>query len=297
MLDYNEVAMFVAVAEAGSFVQASKRLGVPPNSLSRRIQHLEDKLGVRLLRRTTRKLSLTDAGNKFFRSCNGPVTAVGAAQRALLDQADTPSGSLRVAAPADFFTTFRLEWISEFLSDHVGASLEFLLSDETADLVTEQIDVALRSGRLPDSSLVARRLGPIHLILVASPGYLEKRGAPTALLDLATHECLTAPCPGERLAWRLEGPSGDETVHVTGRFAASTVSALHQAAIAGLGIALLPAIRLTRDVEEGRLRVVLPNYRRDHGGLFAVFPTRLQLPLLASAFVDFVAERFASFSS
>ena len=291
MLDFNEVAMFVGVVEAGSFAKAGRRLGIPSNTLSRRVQQLEVSLGVRLLQRTTRKLALTTAGRQFFDRASAGVAAIGVASREVLDGAEVPSGTIRVAAPADFFGMFQLEWVAEFLERHPRVALEFELDDVLADMVAQSIDVALRAGQLLDSSLIARKVTDSSFILVASPGYLARRGTPRASADLRGHDCITTPHASGRHKWSLTGPGGEEELEVTGRFAANTVAALLAAAAAGLGIALLPEARVAGPIGEGLLVHVLPAYRRDGGGFHAVFPSRRQLPLAAAAFADFVIEK------
>jgi DNA-binding transcriptional LysR family regulator len=291
MLDFNEVAMFVRVVEAGSFAEAGRRMGVPSNTVSRRVQQLEEGLGVRLLQRTTRKLALTTLGREFFARCRLAVDAISQAGRELFSGAEVPSGVLRVAAPADLFAFFPLEWIAEFLRRYEKIRLEFELNDIMADMVTESIDVALRAGQLSDSTLVARKFADSDFILVASPAYLAARDAPTRLAELTHHDCITLPHPSGRQKWILQGPKGIEEVEVTGRFCANTVQALSSAALAGLGIALLPETRCAQDEKEGRLVRVLPLYRRDGGGFHVVFPSRRQRLPAAEAFANFVIDK------
>lgn len=291
MLDFNEVAMFVQVVQAGSFAEAGRQLGMAPNTLSRRVLQVEEQLGVRLLQRTTRKLALTTAGRQFFDRCSGAVEAIGSAGRELLDGSEVPTGSIRVAAPADFFGLFRIEWIAEFLTAYGRVNLEFELDDVRADMVSESIDVALRAGQLPNSTLIARKISESYSILVASPTYLAARGMPESVGALPAHDCVAIPHPSGRQKWVLRGPEGVEEVEVTGRFSANTAQALLEGALAGLGVALLPALRVIPDLKAKRLVHVLHRYRRDGGGFYAVFPSRRQMPLAASAFADFVSEK------
>ncbi|CAA2099841.1 LysR family transcriptional regulator [Variovorax paradoxus] len=289
MLDLNDVAVFVQVVRCGSFAEAGRRLGVPPNTLSRRIQQLEAQLGTRLMQRSTRKLTLTGAGQDFHDRCAGAVDGLVAAGQALVAGGQAPSGLVRVAAPADFFDFFPMEWVSDFLAEHPLVKLDFVLSDAPADLIAEQIDVAFRGGPLRDSGYIGRRMATRSGGLLASPAYLARRGAPATLQELAAHDCVTPPHPGGRTTWRLTGPDGvEEEVQVGGRFTGNTAQALRKAALAGLGIVQLPPPIATRDEQEGLLVRVLPQYRYTGRGLSVVYPSRKHLPLAVSAFIELV---------
>jgi DNA-binding transcriptional LysR family regulator len=289
MLDLNDIAVFVQVVRCGSFAEAGRRLGVPPNTLSRRIQQLEAQLGTRLMQRSTRKLTLTGAGQDFHDRCAGAVDGLVAAGQALVAGGQAPSGQVRVAAPADFFDFFPMEWVSDFLAEHPLVKLDFVLSDAPADLIAEQIDVAFRGGPLRDSGYIGRRMATRSGGLLASPAYLARRGAPATLQELAAHDCVTPPHPGGHTTWRLTGPDGvEEEVQVGGRFTGNTAQALRKAALAGLGIVQLPPPIATRDEQEGLLVRVLPQYRYTGRGLSVVYPSRKHLPLAVSAFIELV---------
>ncbi|SEK65920.1 DNA-binding transcriptional regulator, LysR family [Variovorax sp. YR750] len=289
MLDLNDVAMFVQVVRHGSFAEAARRLGLPPNTVSRRIQQLESQLGTRLMQRSTRKLTLTSAGQAFHDQCAGLVDGLAAAGQALAAGGQEPSGLVRVAAPADFFDFFPMEWVADFLAEHPLVKLDFVLSDAAADLIAEQIDVAFRGGVLRDSGYVGRRLITRSGGLLASPAYIERRGEPRSLQDLAHHDCVTPSSPSGHAIWQLTGPDGvDEEVQVTGRFTGNTAQALRKAALAGLGIAQLPPAMATRDEQAGLLVRVLPQYEYRGRGLNVVYPSRKHLPLAVSAFIGLV---------
>ncbi|AXE33965.1 LysR family transcriptional regulator [Chromobacterium phragmitis] len=293
MLDLNDVALFVQVARQGSFAEAGRRLGLPPNTVSRRVQQLEDALGSRLLQRSTRKLSLTSAGEAFYQRCAAAVDGLLDAGQALASAGGEPSGLIRVAATADFFDFLPMEWVAEFLDAHPRVRIEFALSDARADLIAERIDVAFRGGELADSNYVSRRL-PVsgNAGLVASPAYLDRRGAPATLAELATHDCVTGAAPGERVAWKLLAPDGSEQeALVGGRFRGNTAQAQRRAALAGLGIALLPPALARLDLAAGRLLPVLPGHRRPGAGLSVLYPSRKHLPAAVSAFVAMVVEK------
>lgn len=290
MLDLNDVAIFVQVVRCGSFAEAARRLGVPPNTLSRRVQQLEAQLGTRLMQRSTRHLTLTSAGQVFLERCSGAVEGLMDAGEELLAVNQEPSGLVRVAAPADFFDFFAMEWLTEFLAAHPKVRVDFVLSDGRADLIADRIDVALRGGILEDSSLFARKvLDAGNDGLVASPAYVARQGVPDTLQDLADHDCLVFSHPSGKATWRVTGPDGAQAeVQVAGRFSGNTAQALRKAALAGLGIALLPSTLTLRDLRAGLLVPVLPQYHRQGHGLHMVYPSRRYLPLAVSAFMDLV---------
>lgn len=287
VIDLNDVALFVQVAKAGSFAEAARRIGMPSNTASRRIQQLEEQLGVRLLHRSTRKLTLTDAGEGLYARSVEQIEALADATLELSEGSEVPVGKVRVAAPVDFFNWFQLEWVQSFLQAHPRVRLEFVLNDARADLVADGIDVAIRAGAVTGPTLIARRVGNNRAVLVASPAYLEARGAPSALEDLSTHDCIAVPSGSGRTQWRLMGPDGPAEVEVRGRFSANSALALTKACVAGMGIALLTEAMVAQPLREGTLVQVLPDYRIDGLELFVVYQSRRQLPRAASAFVDF----------
>jgi DNA-binding transcriptional LysR family regulator len=296
MLDLNDIAMFVQVVRHGSFAGAARRLGLPPNTVSRRIQQLEAQLGTRLMQRSTRKLTLTSAGEAFHERCAGAVDGLVEAGQELITGSREPSGLIRVAATADFFDFFPMEWVAGFLAAHPLVRVDFVLSDAKSDLIAEQIDIAFRGGALPDSGYIARKLINARTDgMVASPAYIAARGAPATLRDLANHDCITSPHPSGRTMWRLVGPGGaEEEVQAAGRFSGNTAQALRKAAVAGLGVALLPPTMARPDLEAGRLVPVLPQYLRTGQGLSVLYPSRKHLPLAVSAFVAMVMEKLSA---
>lgn len=287
MVDLNDVALFVQVVQAGSFAEAARRAGMPSNTLSRRIQQLEAALGARLLHRSTRKLTLTEAGAAFHARCAGSVETLAEAATDLADRGRSPSGKIRVAAAADFFHWCPVEWMAEFLRLYPKVQLEFALSDARADLVAERIDVAIRAGEVLEPTLVARRIGTGQQTLVASPAYLQARSTPFAPQELPAHDCIAAPSASGRTSWHLDGPEGTVEVPVAGRFHANSAQALLQAALAGLGIALLPDVMSAPHLRSGALVRVLPQFAVVGVGVHLVYQSRRQLPRAAQAFVEF----------
>jgi DNA-binding transcriptional LysR family regulator len=293
-LDLNEVHMFVQVVRARSFAEASRRLGVPSNTLSRRVLKLEAALDTRLMQRSTRKLTLTAAGSAFFERCAPAVDGVLDAGKDLTDGSQTPSGTVRVAAPADFLDFFKIDWVSEFLTLYRKVRLEFVLSDARADLIEEAIDVAFRGGTVADDQWVFRRLMSQSFMLVASPSYAQARGLPKTLQSLDQHDCLTASGRPATATWILEGPDGKEDVKVGGRFGANSARTLLDGCLSGLGIALLPGILVVPHIDAGRLVYVLPEYRRAGADLNVILPSSQQIPTAVSAFVEFAADKLQS---
>ncbi len=294
MLDLNEVRMFVQVVRARSFVEAARRLGVPPNTLSRRVRQLEAGLDTRLMQRSTRKLTLTAAGSAFFERCAPAVDGVLEAGKDLAGGSQTASGTVRVAAPADFLDFFKIEWVMQFLAQHPKVRLDFVLNDARADLIDEAIDVAFRGGSVADQQLVFRRLMPQSFHLVASPAYVQSRGNPDTLQELAGHDCLTASGRPGLVTWTLHGPDGREEVKVSGRFRANSARILLKSCLAGLGVGLLPGVLVSAHIRAGRLVRVLPRYRREGAHLNVILPSSQQIPTAVSAFVAFAADKLRS---
>jgi DNA-binding transcriptional LysR family regulator len=293
-LDLNQVFLFVEVVRAASFAAAARRLGMPANSVSRHIQQLEADVGSRLIHRSTRKLTLTAAGRTFFERCAAPVSELAQAGQASMDDHKLPGGLVRVAAPADFFDLFQIEWVAEFLAAHPRVRMEFVLDDAKTDLVGESIDLALRAAHLVDRNHVGHKLLSTYFGLVASPSYLAARGVPTSLESLHEHDCLPQSNRTGPVAWHLQGPGGASEIQVSSRFLANTARAVLRAAVAGLGIALLPHPVTAADVQAGRLSRVLPECLREGADLYAVCVSRRQIPRAVSAFIEFAAGKLAS---
>jgi DNA-binding transcriptional LysR family regulator len=266
---------------------------MPSNTVSRRVQQLEAQLGKRLLQRSTRKLTLTQIGQGFYERCVNAVDGLTEAGQALMKGSDEPSGLVRIAAMADFFDFFPMQWVADFLAAYPRVQLDFVLSDARVDLIGDRIDVAFRGGPLLDSGYVGRQLiSNDGDGMVASPGYLARRGMPTSLHDLTHHDSVNFAHPSGLSHWRLLGPDGAEhEVQIPSRFNANTAQALRQAAVTGLGIAVLPSAVISMDLEAGRLVRVLPQYQRSGFGLNVLYPSRRQLPLAVSAFIALVMDK------
>ena len=287
IVDLNDIALFVQVVRHGSLSEAGRRLNLPVNTVSRRMQQLEAKLGLRLMQRSTRKLTLTEEGQAFHDRCAAAIDGLNEASVDFSLGSKVPRGSIRVAVPLSFFSLVPMTTVKEFLTAFPLVRLEFVMDDALTDMVAERIDVAFRSHALLAPHHIARRLASMVLGLYASAGYLEARGVPATLQDLAHHDCLgLAPGAASRLVWRLQAPDGaEETIEVSGRIAANSYLALLDAAAEGLGIIMAPS-HMVRG-----LVPVLPAYKLHDQGLSAVYPSRRQRSPAVSALVDLVADK------
>jgi DNA-binding transcriptional LysR family regulator len=287
-VDLNDVALFVNIVRAGSFAEAGRRLGMPPSTASRRLQALEATLGARLMQRTTRRLVLTDAGRNFYEESADRIDALLLAASQAGHGRTEVAGRVRIAVPADFFTWFPAKEMARFILAHPRVRLEFELDDAKVDLLKNGIDVAMRPADR-DPALIARRIGNSPTVLVASPAYLEQRGNPKTPSELTTHDCISLPARGGPSAkWHLIGPDGSGTaVEVDGPFQANTALAQLSGALAGLGIAMLPAVLCAEHIRGKRLQTVLPGFGSGNVGLHFVYLSRRQLPCAVSAFLDF----------
>lgn len=288
--DLNAAHLFVEVVQRGSFTNAAKALGLPKSTLSRRIGDLETRLGARLLQRTTRKLSLTDLGAAYFERVNRIVSELSEAEAAVLDAQNTPRGVLRLTAPPDLGMVMLPKLLPEFTALYPEVRVVLELSGRHVDLVEEGFDVALRAGHLVDSSLIAKAIATNSMAVYAAPEYLDARGTPERLEDLAAHDCLVFGATPER-KWHFERNGRTHEVAITGRIAAQDFGYLRFATLAGGGIALLPNMLVGPDVHFGRLRQLLTDFTYAQDTLYVVYPSRNFLPAKTRAFVDFITEQ------
>ncbi len=289
--DLNDLLVFLRVADAGSFTAAARALGLPKSTVSRRVSRLEDRFGVRLLQRTTRKQSLTDAGRTLYDRTAHIMSDLQDAERAVTEFSTLPSGRVRVTAPVEFSAIPQL--ITDFLHLHQGVQIDLDLTNRYVDLVEEGFDVAIRAGRLPDSTLIARKVGDAHTTLVASPAYLESRGAPQDIEDLTEHDCVIFGSQSRNATWTLSGARGPVKVPVSGRISVNHFDVVRQAAVAGFGIALLPVDWVSGEISAGRLVAVLPGACPPSSPLWAVTPSRKHLSPAVSAFIGYLKARLS----
>jgi len=293
MVDLNDIVVFVRVVEAGSFTAAARLLGMPKTTVSRRIASLEREVGVRLVQRTTRSLSMTDAGRLYYEQSSQALRTIEDANLRLAETRAEPSGTIRISAPVGFGAHYLTSAVFDFLAAFPKTQVELHLTDDKLNLVENRIDLAFRTGILPDSTLTARKLGSTHRILCGSPDYLARHGEPQAAADLARHHCVIAGPSTGSAHGVLDGPRGQETVSVSGRFAANEMQAVIAAAIAGYGIAQLPYQVAEALVRNGRLRRVLGDYTTPVGGVYAVYPTSRHVSPLVKAFIELTAKHIS----
>ncbi len=291
MIDLNEIALFVRVVEAGSFAGAARLRHLPRATVSRRIAHLEDSLGTRLLQRTTRSLGLTDAGRRYFERCRDALATVEEANGQLAGAQLVPSGTIRISAPANSDGLYLPDLVAEFLRNHPRVKVELLLTDERLNLVRDRIDVAFRMGKLSNSTLIVRKLGTSDWLVCASPTYLKTAGLPRTPADLARHGCVVHGPSIEGATWTLRGPKGTSVVQLNAVVAANTMSFVREAALAGLGIVMLPGPMVAPYLRSGALVQILEPYRRAATSIQLVYPTRRHLSAATKAFIDFVMGR------
>jgi DNA-binding transcriptional LysR family regulator len=277
-VDLNRIAAFVRVVEAGSFTAAARVLGVPVSSVSRAVSNLETELGARLLHRTTRKLNLTDGGQHFFQRMQTVIAEAEEATQAVTGFAADPRGVVRITVAPGLGGRHLPGIVGRILGRYPGVVIELKVTNRVLDLIGEGIDLAIRGGMLTDSSLVARKVAVSELAVFASPAYLERRGRPRRPADLARHDCLSYGGRDGKLPWRLTGPNGEQTVTVSGPIVCDDMIFLREAAIAGLGLAMIPAEVTTDAVEAGQLVRVLPRHSFASGGIYLVWPSQKLVP-------------------
>lgn len=289
-MDLNRITVFVRVVEAGSFTGAAAVLGLRKSSASRSVAALEADLGIRLLQRTTRKLSLTDAGRAFYDRARDALAGLDEARNAVSSLGAAPRGLVRITAPVDLAADLAAV-TTVFLRAHPDVRVETLLTARYVDLVKEGFDLAIRAGSLADSSLLARKLGESEFGLFASPAYLDAAGRPRRLADLARHECVLYRAGSATARWRLSGPRGDEEVSVRGRVDTDELAFVRAMVLAGFGIALLPVSTMIRPlVASGVLERVLPRYALRGAVVHIVWPSRRFEPAAVALFREALAE-------
>jgi DNA-binding transcriptional LysR family regulator len=283
-MDLNEIFVFASVVKAGSFTIAAAQLGMPKSTVSRKVSELEERLKSRLLQRTTRKVSLTDVGRTYYDYCTRIVAEVEDAERAVTGLQDTPRGLLRVTAPPN--SAYLGPIISDYLKRYPEVQLELLCTGRNVDLVEERFDLGIRAGRLADSTLVARSLGRVDSFFVATPSYLKKRGRPRSPEDLKRHDCAFFDAKFDRAVLRLENGQRSTELALTPRMTVSDYVVLHSAVVAGLGIALLPALLCVADLRARRLERVLRDWTPPSIPVHTVYPSTRHLSLKVKSFVD-----------
>jgi DNA-binding transcriptional LysR family regulator len=278
MDDLKRMAVFAAVVRNGSMSGAARQLAMSTSAVSQQVRLLEQGAGVTLLHRSTRKLTLTDTGARFAEHCAAMVAAATQAQQQLVLAHDAPTGELRISAPVGF-ARHVAPALGPLLADHPALNLRLLVDDAMIDLIDARVDLALRAGRLADSSWVAKPLCSFEWVLCGSPDYLRRHGVPTRPADLLSHQWLVGSRDGTALQMELEGPGGEhETLRVEARIASNNQLSLEQMCMAGLGLALLTHPDVHPEMRVGRLQRVLPAWRLPDIPVWAVTPQRENQP-------------------
>lgn len=287
-MDDREV--FFSVVEANGFGAAARRLETTPASVSRRVKALEQRLGVRLLQRTTRKLGMTEAGERYYREGRRLLHELDDLEQALADSARELQGELRIVAPMSFGQRRLAPLVARFAARHDQLRISLILEDRETDLIDEAADLAIRIGYPADSSLIARAIAPVPRHACASPDYLERRGCPQSPEDLLLHDCLHYNLIPEREEWTFHGEQGEQTLAIKGSFCSNNGDVLAEAAMQGLGITLLPNFIVEEGLADGRLVKVLEEYERAPLTLYALYPSRRHLPVKTRSFLEYLQE-------
>jgi DNA-binding transcriptional LysR family regulator len=290
---FQEMQAFAAVVDAGSFVRASDALGMSKAAVSRQLAELEARLGVRLLHRTTRKLSLTEEGEVFYARCRELLGGLAEAEAEVTARSGQAMGVLKVSAPVTFGLLHLAGLWSAFMAAHPNVSLEVMLSDRMVDLVEEGFDVAVRIARLPSSSLVSRKLSSTRMVLCATRQYLQEHGTPGHPSELARHQVLAYTLLATGETWEFDGPDGHVSVKVTPRMHSNSGDTCRAAALGHQGIILQPTFMIADDLRAGRLVEVLPQYRSLELGIYALYPTRKHVLPKVRLLVDYLVQAFA----
>ena len=290
-IDLGGVAVFLNAAAAGSLSAAARRMGIAPMAATRRLAALEDGLGVRLMQRTTRSVSLTAEGEAFLPFASTMVEAAEAGRAVISPSQNGAAGLLRVTACGSIGRPVIMPLITTLLDENPGLRVDVLLTDTVVDIVSTGVDVAVRVGELRDSNLIATSLGVNRRILCASPEYLSRRGSPRRLTDLADHDCIA---PTGTLHWQFDVSAEERAVRISGRFTTNSVDGVFDACVAGAGLAVLSTWHADAEIASGKLlRIDLKDATPKEQGIWAVYPTRRQVLPKVRVFVEAMRERLA----
>lgn len=289
-----DIVVFVRVVDDGSFTRAAERLKLSRSVVSKYVTRLEGRLGARLLNRTTRRLSLTEAGRIFYQRSRRGLQDIEEAEAEVSRLQEKPRGVLRINSPMSFGILHIAPALPEFLAQHPEVSVEMNLDDRVVDVIEEGFDVSIRIAEMPDSSLIARRLAPCRHVIVAAPAYLEKHGTPRTPEDLRDHNIISFSYQTSVYDWHFISPDNKQvSVPVSGSMQANNSLALREALLRGVGITRTPTFVVGKDVQDGRLLPILGNYRTLEVSIYLVYPQRRHLSPKVRAFVDFMADRIS----
>jgi DNA-binding transcriptional LysR family regulator len=288
------MAVFAKVVDSASFAAAARHFGMSPAMVSKHVQTLEDRLGVRLLNRTTRKVSPTEAGQEYYERAVHILAEMEDAETSAGDMQTSPRGLLRVTAPVSFSTHVLAPAVADYLVKYPEVSIDLSLDDPYVDLVDKRFDLGIRFGHLENSSLIARKLYTLEIVLCAAPAYLEKKGAPHRPADLIKHRCLiyTGTVAQRLKLWSFVDRGGrEEVAQVSGRFQANSGDVLLPPALGGCGLLLAPDYLVEDHLKAGRLVRVMKDYRTQETPVYAIYPSR-NPSAKTRTFIDFLAARF-----
>lgn len=293
MIHADQMIMFARAVEEGSFSAVARTLNLSPSAVSKQVRRLEDRLGVRLLHRSTRNLSLTHEGRAIYERCRGVANAVEEAEALAAAMSGEVSGTLRIAATVAFGKSQLLPALPAFMSAYPQLELDVELTDRNLDFGTEGIDVAIRfAEQIDDSFVVARKLAVNRRVICAAPSYAARHGLPQSADELDQHNCLRMSTVPSWNDWKFEGDDGQKIIRVRGNFEANSADAVYHAALAGIGIARLSTYLVGDDLQTGRLMQVLPEYTQERSEILAVYPDRRHLSPNVRAIIDFLVDRF-----
>ncbi len=281
-----DLEIFARVVTAGNMSAAGREMGLSPAVVSKRISHLEERLGARLFQRTTRQLTLTESGQGFYDRVVNILAGIEEAEAYVTRRNAIPRGTLKATVPTAFGRMHIAPYMGGFLEQYPDMRLDLELSDNFVDIVGEGFDVAIRIAELEDSSLVARKLAPNHRVICAAPSYLERIGEPATLADLAKHNCLTAAA---QEVWRLQGPDGPVSIRVNGNIRTNSTEVVRESVIAGLGVALRSTWDIGPELKSGKLKIILPEiHESPRVAVYAVYPCRQFIPAKLRVFIDYL---------
>ncbi len=283
------IAAFCQVVETGSFTAAARQLRLSKSAVSAQVQRLEERLGLQLLHRTTRRLSVTEAGAKYHQFCIRILADAEAAEQVAVALHREPRGTLRISAPDAFGWMHVAPAIPAFLRRYPEIAIDLTLEERHVNLVDERLDLAIRIGALPDSALIVRKLAVSRTVLCAAPDYLAQRGAPASPVDLKAHACLCFPPLWRDGRWHLKGKHGEVHVPVAGSIATNSAEVLRAAAVGGAGIAILPTWAIADELRDGALVCVLPGWLPSASVIHAVYPGNRRMSAKVRSFVDHLA--------
>jgi DNA-binding transcriptional LysR family regulator len=292
MRNITDMEVFIRTVRCGSLSAAARTMDLTPAAVSYRLEKLESFLGTRLLHRTTRRLTLTPDGTEYLHQAERMIVELGKVEAAVSRRDEVPRGTLKVTVPSSFGRQHIAPVMPKFLKRYPTVRLNLVMSDEMVDIMGQGVDVAIRICELKDSEFIARKVAPDRRVVCASPDYLERFGTPVTPADLAGHNCLML---SQQPYWTFNGPHGQERVKVSGNFECNNGEAIREAALSGLGIALKATWDIAGAIKSGRLTALLEDYPiASDTSVWAVYPSRRNVPAKVTAFVAFMKEHFGS---